>query len=380
MDNQIKLELQEKLLALAKNNGFITVDEIINYSILVKIPLDYIDSIYNFLHKNNIIIRDIKENDNLNNEIKANKKSYIYKSIRDRVDYETIFNRIIKIDNSIKYYIDELKIIPPPKKNEADQLIYQARKGNKYARERLIKMFLKVPVRMSLYYHDAYGFPIADTIQDGNRGLIFAVEKIPLKDGYKFGSYASFWIKQTIQRRNISLSRKLIIPERLKNDILKIKKIMKNHIFEISENQSLLHCIKYISEISSILSLSYKQVKYLFSFIEPVISIEKYKNRRFKNTIFSDEYFYIDNVINNITLNELKYFLRSLLNNFNEKEIKVIEDRFGINTNKSLTFEEIANKLSMSREGIRQIERKVLDKIRASEFSNILLDFYDNLE
>ena len=164
--DDLKVQLIEQLLLLSKSKTFLTTEDILNKVIAANLPVDELDRVCeSLLDKGVLICQDPSEIDyDINLDDVFNDRS--------QIDYEIIFNRVIQIDNSLKDYISDLRQIPSPKTNEEKRLIVRAREGNGYATNRIITMFLKVVVRIALWYYDNYSLPLMDTIQDGNVGLL----------------------------------------------------------------------------------------------------------------------------------------------------------------------------------------------------------------
>ena len=359
----------DELLQLSKQKGFLTTDEIVDAASISNLPIDDLDRICDTLLSKGVILLD-NDQDKASSNLQAD--ANIYLSGRSKVDYEKLFEQVIKIDDSLEYYINALKRIPPPRKGEEQELIYQAKKGNNYARERLILMFLKVSIRFALYYHNKYGFHLSDSIQDANLGLLLAIDKMPSISEYRFSSYAPFWMRQIMFRYNNSFCNQFYLPSHLKTKLYKLVDILNENDCENINISCLPNSEEYIKAISTIISESTKTTEYYMSLLEPIFSLENYKDR----LLYSDNGSFMDSVIDAIMQTQLNSAIEEALLILKEKNSKVIKERYGIVSRKPKTLEEVGKIFKLTREGIRQLESKAIKKLSLSKYSEKLKSYY----
>jgi RNA polymerase primary sigma factor len=218
MDNSTRNFLVEK----EQEQGFLTKNDIFDYVDKYNLPLDELERLCGLLVDKGTIIQEKQEKEFLDHESS-------YTSSKNKVDYEKIFKRALNIDCSLIPYINKLKRIQHPRRGEADKLIHQAKKGNSFARRRLVNISLKYVVKLAIWYHDKYDYPLADTIQEGNIGIIKAIEKIPLQGNRKFVTYFPWWSKQVIGRNLNEFNWLIRIPAYIHSDLFKIHKVAKRH-------------------------------------------------------------------------------------------------------------------------------------------------------
>ena len=375
-DDQKRQQIIETLISLSIDRGYITSDDIVSTADSIDLPLDDIDRICETLIDNGIIIRDDEDaSDRVGNEDLNG-----YFSVYSKIDYSEVFKRILQIDESLTTYINELKQIIPPRKGEEKQLIYQARRGNNYARNRLVSMFLKTSARIALYFHDKWQFPLADTIQDGNLGLIYAVDKMPLNPQYRFSTYAPFWIRQTMMKNNISFCSAFYLPTHIKNKLYRIIDIDNSHSCNncgIDVNE---YCKELVKEIALTISETTNRVKYLLSLTKPIAFTLLHKYDEYTpitSSLRDMDMLSLDEASSLLFLeNQIEDTLRSL----KPREQRVIQLRFGLEDGLERTLEEVGIELGVTRERIRQIEAKALRKLRHPSRSKKLRGFINDPE
>ena len=270
--------------------------------------------------------------------------------------------------NAIKLYlrnIGQFKLLTQEEENSLTQKIAN---GDNVAKSKLINSNLRLVVFIAKRYMRR-GLPLIDLIQEGNIGLMKAVDKFDYTKGYKFSTYASYWIKQSITRAIGAQVKTIRIPTYIIEQISKVKKI----------EQELLqknNCIPTYTEIAIKMGTSEKDIQKLYSYIVDVSSLDVSIGDEEDTTLGSlveDENAIspVENVISSDFLSSLHEVLTSL----NEREADVICKRFGINESRPMTLEEIGKIYGVTRECIRQIETKAMRKLRHPMRANILKEF-----
>lgn len=261
------------------------------------------------------------------------------------------------VNSSVKMYLKEIGEYPLLSKEEEYKLAEKAAKGSLKARENLINSNLRLVVYIAKRY-EGRGLSFLDMIQEGNLGLIKAVEKFDYTKGYKFSTYATYWIRQAISKAIMEQSRNIRIPVNVIERISAIRKIEKEYQqkFEREPSQK---------EIAAALNLDIKKIKEAYEWMNDTTSLDI--------TIGDDEDVTIGSFVEDESVkesfdainNENQYNeLYEILDTLTDKEKTVIFRRFGIGSKKAETLEEIGKSMSLSRERIRQIEADAMRKMR----------------
>lgn len=282
--------------------------------------------------------------------------------------YESEAPNFIATDASIKMYLKEIGEYPLLSKEEETKLAEKAAKGNFKARDALINCNLRLVVYIAKKY-EGKGLSFLDLIQEGNLGLMKAVEKFDYTKGYKFSTYATYWIKQSISKAIMEQSRNIRVPINIIERISAIRKIEKEYQqnFERDPSQE---------EVAAALKLDIKKVKEAYDWMNDTTSLDI--------TIGDDEDVTIGSFVEDESVkdsfaaidNENQYnALYEVLNTLTDKEKTVIFRRFGIGFERAETLEEIGKSMKLSRERIRQIEADALRKMRNPRRAALLKNY-----
>lgn len=272
------------------------------------------------------------------------------------------------VNSSVKMYLKEIGEYPLLSKEEETKLAERAAKGSLKAREVLINSNLRLVVYIAKRY-EGRGISFLDMIQEGNLGLIKAVEKFDYTKGYKFSTYATYWIKQAISKAIMEQSRNIRVPINVIERISAIRKIEKEYQQKFERNPSM-------KEVAAALKLDIKKVKEAYDWISDTTSLDIAVGDDEDVTIGSfvedesvrDSFAAIDN--------ENQYSgLYEVLNTLTDKEKTVILRRFGIGLERAETLEEIGKSMKLSRERIRQIEADAMRKMRNPRRANLLKNY-----
>jgi RNA polymerase primary sigma factor len=343
----------EELKNRARQKGYITFDEIITSSEKAHLGLKSMDSLVGLLMDEGFIV--------LEDEPAQETGIIIDDSAYDKsqIDYEEIFSEAIRIAPQLSNYIDEVRNIPAPRLGEEAELIILAKEGNDYAFSRLVLMFLKVVVREALNYHKRYGFILEEAIQDGNVGLIIAVEKFNIAPGNRFSSYAPWWIQQSIMRNSAGVGDKFYFPMHMKEKFHKlIKHIGPNKIEMFQGN--LRQAINISAAAESTGFESRKIIKYL-RYLEDPLSFSEFDDDRH---ILASNHYLEDEIIDRVFYQFLVERIQGILFEFKERDRKIIEMRYGFGETMPMTLEEVGENIGVTRERIRQIEERLIPKIK----------------
>lgn len=275
--------------------------------------------------------------------------------------------------SSLSYYLNEISKIPLLTREEEESLATLAKNGDKKAKEKLIRANLRFVVTVAKKYRNR-GIPLADLINEGNMGLITAIDKFEVERGFHFISYAVWWIRQAILKAICERSRAIRLPLNRANELVQIEKTKR--FMEIRDNIE-----PTPEEIAKELSMDKDLVNHLLNVSRETISLETpaYEDKKNSSCIsdfITDEKF--DTPEEEIEKQSLHDAINKVLNTLTEKEKQIIEYRYGLNGNKSMSLKQIGEKYDLTKERIRQIEKKALVRLRHSSRSDKLRAFIES--
>jgi len=260
--------------------------------------------------------------------------------------------------SSLSVYLREINKIPLLTREEEVELAKRAKVGDKEAKEKLIKANLRFVVNVAKKYQNQ-GLSLSDLISEGNLGLITAVDKFDVDKGYHFISYAVWWIKQSILKAICEKSRMIRLPLNRANELLQIEKVKR----EIGSNKD---GEADIEEIADFLDMDKNRINDLINASKDFVSLETpLSSDKDANTISdlmedtkgADP----EKILINKTLQDS---IEDVLSTLTEKESAVIRYRFGLNGEKPHSLKEIGDKYNLTKERIRQIEKKAISRLR----------------
>jgi RNA polymerase primary sigma factor len=272
-------------------------------------------------------------------------------------------------NNSLSYYLNEISKIPLLTRDQEESLALKAREGDVFAKEKLIKANLRFVVAVAKKYRNQ-GIPLSDLINEGNIGLLTAIEKFDITLGFHFISYAVWWIRQAILKSICEKSRMIRLPLNRANELIQIERMRKKLENETEDTAK-------PEDIARELNMDIKLVKHLMDISKETVSLETpvFENKDSSNLsefIKDDRYNSPDVSLEKESLNDI---INSVLDTLTDKEKDIIENRFGLNGTQALSLKEIGKKYKLTKERIRQIEKKALHRLRHSTRSNKLENF-----
>jgi len=279
-----------------------------------------------------------------------------------------ITNKITNRDSiSLNKYLAEINKEPLITADEEIELAIRIKKGDKSARDKLVKANLRFVVSVAKQYQNQ-GMALIDLINEGNLGLLKACEKFDETKGFKFISYAVWWIRQSIMQAIIEHSKIIKVPTNKKNIYNKISKIKND--FELKNLRE-----PTVKELSGLVNVSEDKVLELLNINQKSLSLDAPLSSD------SEETFSLLNTISGNALepdqsllsDSVKIQIQKVLSLLSEKERKVITLYFGLNGNATLSYEDIGLRLSLTRERVRQIKERSLARIRKASGINSLL-------
>lgn len=273
-------------------------------------------------------------------------------------------------DDSVKKYMNQISRIPLLTHQEELVLAERVAKGDKEAKKALVRANLRLVVSIAKKYSNR-GVTFMDLIQEGNLGLIKAVEKFNFKYGYKFSTYATWWIRQAISKIIADQSKGVRLPLHIFDAINKLTRIKRD--LEIKLNR-----IPDIKEISQEVKLDVCKINELSSLFSNMISLESMVTMKDGNTLTINDFIEDTSEIpeNKPVREELKKNISSALENLKGREGGVLKMRFGLDGQRNKTLEDIGKFYGVTKECIRQTEIRALDKLRNSSKIVQLLKVY----
>ena len=265
-------------------------------------------------------------------------------------------------DNEVlSVYLREINRIPLLSYDEEYELALRAKAGDKEARDRIIRSNLRFVVSVAKKFR-GNGLPLSDLIDEGNIGLITALDKFEPEKGYHFISYAVWWIRQSIMKAISEKSRAVRLPLNRTNELMQIQKAQKSLMHEIEKTEPTAE------EIASITGLDEKLVSDLLSISQDMVSFDSpvRKDDESDSTFgdfIEDE---SDGPESQVMDSSLKEEVTALLSVLSEKERSIITMRFGLDGSKPKSLKEIGEGYGLTKERIRQIEKRALEKLRTA--------------
>lgn len=269
------------------------------------------------------------------------------------------------VDNSIKIYMREMGQFSMLSADEEIKLAHRIAEGDQSAKNELVEANLRLVVSLARHYQGC-GLSYQDLIQEGNIGLIKAAEKFDVSKGFRFSTYASWWIKQALSRAIADQSRTIRIPVHMTENINKFKKTERELLSKLNREPK-------VKEIADAMGISEKQAKEIQSYIVEPTSLDIQVGDDDDTTIGS---FIEDTHFVNPESAYIKEsngdVVNAVLDTLSDREANILRLRFGIGGKKAMTLEEVGKEYGLTRERIRQIEAKALRKLRHPSRANIL--------
>ena len=361
MGAQEKKALLKELIETGKAKGKLTTKELSDALEELDYDVEQVDKLYDMFEQNNIeIVEDMitpVEED--------------FKNIGKDTDLDVaLAAEGINIDDPVKVYLKEIGRVPLLSADEEINLAVRMAEGDIEARKRLSEANLRLVVSIAKRYVGR-GMQFLDLIQEGNLGLIKAVEKFDHTKGFKFSTYATWWIRQAITRAIADQARTIRIPVHMVETINKVKKVSSQLLHKNGHEPS-------AEEIAAELDMPADKVREIMRVAQEPVSLE--------TPIGEEEDSHLGDFIEDVeapapaeaashTL--LKEQLSEVLQTLTPREEKVLRLRFGLEDGRSRTLEEVGKEFNVTRERIRQIEAKALRKLRHPSRCKRLKDFLD---
>ena len=348
----------ESLMEKGKSTGKLTTKEITDALEELDFDVNQMDTFYDNCASYNIEIVDDYSTD-------ADLKIGMDSSLNDDLEM-ALSTEGIAIDDPVKIYLKEIGRVPLLTAEEEIELAQRMTQGDSYAKKRLSEANLRLVVSIAKKYVGR-GMQFLDLIQEGNLGLIKAVEKFDYTKGFKFSTYATWWIRQAITRAIADQARTIRIPVHMVETITKVKKVSSQLLHENGHDPSADELDMPVERVREIMRIAQDPVS-----LETPIGEEE--DSHLGDFIPDDE---APAPAEADSLMLLKEQLNDVLSTLTDREAKVLKLRFGLEDGRSRTLEEVGKEFDVTRERIRQIEAKALRKLRHPSRSKKVKDFLD---
>ena len=352
-DRNNKMSIVKNLLDKGKKNGVLTYQEILDEVENIDLSPEQIEKIYEVLESMGIEVQGAANDVDI---------------IEEEIDLSVPEG--IAIDDPVRMYLKEIGKVPLLSSEEEMELAKQIEAGSQYAKKKLAEANLRLVVSIAKRYVGR-GMLFLDLIQEGNLGLIKAVEKFDFRKGFKFSTYATWWIRQAITRAIADQARTIRIPVHMVETINKLIRVQRQLLQELGRDP-------FPEEISKVMDLPVEKVREIQKIAQEPVSLE--------TPIGEEEDSHLGDFIPDddapapavaAAFTMLKEQLINVLDTLTPREEKVLRLRFGLDDGRARTLEEVGKEFNVTRERIRQIEAKALRKLRHPSRSKKLKDYLD---
>ena len=281
-------------------------------------------------------------------------------------DTEEVAENDVMTDNSIKMYMREMGKINMLSADEERRLAVLVANGDQDARNQLVEANLRLVCSLAKHYQGC-GLTYQDLIQEGNIGLIKAAEKFDVEKGFRFSTYATWWIKQAISRAIADQARTIRVPVHMAENINKVKKIERQLLAELQHEPT-------NAEIAKAMKMSEDQIAEIKSYMTDTTSLDIQVGDDDDSTTIGSfvEDTHFVNPADAYVKAANGEMVDMVLSTLSDREANIIRMRFGIGRDRAMTLEEVGKEFSLTRERIRQIEAKALRKLRHPSRAGIL--------
>ena len=352
-ENVLMTRLKE-LVAMGKSHkGVLEYKEIMDYLGDIELDTEQMDKVYEFLESQGI---DMIGNIDAEEEVEK--------------DIDLSLPEGINIDDPVRMYLKEIGKVPLLSAEEETELAKRMEEGDEAAKKKLAEANLRLVVSIAKRYVGR-GMLFLDLIQEGNLGLIKAVEKFDYRKGYKFSTYATWWIRQAITRAIADQARTIRIPVHMVETINKLIRVSRQLLQELGREPQ-------PEEIAEEMNMSVDRVREILKISQEPVSLETPIGEEEDSHL--GDFIQDDNVpvpADAAAFTLLKEQLVEVLGTLTEREQKVLRLRFGLDDGRARTLEEVGKEFNVTRERIRQIEAKALRKLRHPSRSRKLKDYLD---
>ena len=350
----------DALLKKAQQRGFVTQDEVLEVFVEPELYIELLDTFYDHILKNTIdIFESVSEEKDEDDVSEIQRELDVLSSLSND-----------GVSDPVRMYLKEIGRIPLLTREEEIRLAQRSEAGDEKAKSKLITANLRLVVSIAKKYIGR-GMTFLDLIQEGNKGLIRAVEKYDWTKGFKFSTYATWWIRQAITRAIADQARTIRIPVHMVETINKLMRTARKLMQDLGREPT-------PEEIGTAMEMDPEKVREILKISQNTTSLE---------TPIGDEE---DSVLGDFISDDrqispyeatsqqmLRDNIEEVLDALSDREAKVLRMRFGLNGGKAMTLEEVGQKFGVTRERIRQIEAKALRKLRHPSRRKRLQDYLE---
>lgn len=364
-------KLNQLILLAKKKRNVLENQEVLDFFVGENLDSDKLDQIYDFLESNKVDVLQIGGED-----LDLDEDLFIEEDIEDEeeIDMESIDLSVpegISVEDPVRMYLKEIGKVPLLSSEDEIELAKRIELGDDDAKQRLTEANLRLVVSIAKRYVGR-GMQFLDLIQEGNLGLIKAVEKFDYRKGYKFSTYATWWIRQAITRAIADQARTIRIPVHMVETINRLVRVSRQLLQELGREP-------VPEEIAARADMQVDRVREIMKVSQEPVSLE--------TPIGEEEDSHLGDFIQDeqvavpadaATFTMLHEQLMEVLDTLTEREQKVLKLRFGLDDGRPRTLEEVGKEFNVTRERIRQIEAKALRKLRHPSRSKKLKDYLDD--
>ena len=356
-----------------KNKSILELQEINDFFSDMELDAEQMEKVYEYLEANHIDVLRVSGDGDGIEELDDVDDSDIVLTDEDDVDMEKIDLSVpdgISIEDPVRMYLKEIGKVPLLSADEEVELAKRMAEGDEDAKKRLAEANLRLVVSIAKRYVGR-GMLFLDLIQEGNLGLIKAVEKFDYHKGFKFSTYATWWIRQAITRAIADQARTIRIPVHMVETINKLIRVSRQLLQELGREPT-------PEEIAAELDMPVERVREILKISQEPVSLETPIGEEEDSHL--GDFIQDDNVpvpAEAAAQTLLKEQLDEVLDTLTEREQKVLRLRFGMDDGRARTLEEVGKEFDVTSERIRQIEAKALRKLRHPSRSRKLRDYLD---
>ena len=366
-EEKFQAKLKELLALAKKKKNVLEYQEISDFFQDMELNAEQFEKILDFLETSNIDVLRITDNDDdtVDDEILLDDE--------EEVEVEKIDLSVpdgVSIEDPVRMYLKEIGKVPLLSAEEEIELAKRMELGDQEAKKRLAEANLRLVVSIAKRYVGR-GMLFLDLIQEGNLGLIKAVEKFDYRKGYKFSTYATWWIRQAITRAIADQARTIRIPVHMVETINKLIRVSRQLLQELGREPT-------PEEIAAEMNMPVERVREILKISQEPVSLETPIGEEEDSHL--GDFIQDDNVpvpADAAAFTLLKEQLEEVLGTLTEREQKVLTLRFGLEDGRARTLEEVGKEFNVTRERIRQIEAKALRKLRHPSRSRKLKDYLE---
>jgi RNA polymerase primary sigma factor len=364
-DNEVSIEKQQQqLIDKAKKEGHVNQRDILALYPDTPENAEALDSLYTDLADANIeIITDVSDD-----------VTFADEWVSEEAEEEVANNTAVYLDDdiaddSVRLYLREIGKIPLLSADEELELAQRVVAGDKDAKEKMAEANMRLVVSIAKRYVGR-GLDLLDLIQEGNTGLLRAVEKFDPDKGFKFSTYATWWIRQAITRAIADQARTIRIPVHMVETINKLLRTQRRLTQELNREPT-------NEEIAQAMEIEVDKVEHIMKIKQDISSLDASIRDDEEDSVLADFIEDEDTISpeESATGQLLKEHVKEMLSALTEREQKILRLRFGLEDGKSHTLEEVGQEFSVTRERIRQIEAKALAKLRKHRDAKKLRDY-----